>query len=479
MNRQSNLANTTKRFLQLHPNNATSGGIFSPRNGLVLVRFDISSSQAPLLLDGSSLRLSGNFTARQVGVAPNQLTNTDLNFVDGFCGVNMAIENVTISSKRLNQNLERINQYYRLCPSVVSGAKGFKEMETELSIQSLSHNTNALTRPGLNTYNQYSGVGAAVGLNQRGSGFSMPLYAGIFQSGQDIDLSSAAMGGCTIEILLRASTNVVFGVGANANQAYYELSNLVLTAPVYEVGGAPAQNGQFSFNSWSSMFQTVNSSDSVLSLTPGLGRVTSCLINSVTATDLGNQLFNSSRLGSLGEIQQLRWSANGALLPLQYRLQTVNQQNNGVSKANVNAPVSFQTHNLNSDIVRNYLEGIKTDRYNKVAGCNLAYNNWSGGAINQSINAGRTGETPQGSDGLAILYDSYGSGQNFSQRVWSIQLRTSATNQLNNTAQPGGVAGTNRPNCIDGTAATAQACSVFFLSKNTILFGGNGIDVQR
>ena len=45
MDRQSNLANTTKRFLQLHPNNATSGGIFSPRNGLVLVRFDISSSQ--------------------------------------------------------------------------------------------------------------------------------------------------------------------------------------------------------------------------------------------------------------------------------------------------------------------------------------------------------------------------------------------------------------------------------------------------
>lgn len=474
MNRQSNLANTTKRFLQLHPQNATSGGVFSPRNGLVLVRFDISSSEAPLLLDGSSLRLAGVYTARQQTGGPgnNQLTATDLNFLDGFCGVNMAIENVTISSKRLNQNLERINQYYRLCPSVVSGAKGFKEMETELSNQSLSHNTNALSRPGLNTYNAYSGVGATAGQGQRGQGFSMPLYAGIFNSGQDIDLSSAAMGGCTIEILLRASTNVVFGANASANQAYYELSDLVLTCPVYEVGGAVPQGGQFSFNSWSSMFQTVNSSDSVLSLTPGLGRVTSCLINSVTATDLGNQNFNSSRLGSLGEVQQLRWSANGALLPLQYRLQTVNQQNNNVAKVNATAPASFQVHNLNADIVRNYLEGIKTDRYNKVQGCNQSYNSWSGGAVNQTINAGRTGDTPQGSDGLAILYNSYGSGQNFSQRVWSIQLRTSAVNQLNNN-------GTNRSNCIDGTAATAQACSVFFLSKNTILFGGNGIDVQR
>ena len=479
MNRQSNLANTTKRFLQLHPQNATSGGIYSPRNGLVLVRFDISSSEAPLLLDGSSLRLGGVYTARQIGAAPNQLAPGELNFLDGFCGVNMAIENVTISSKRLNQNLERINQYYRLCPSVVSGSKGLKEMETELSSQSLSHNTNALSRPGLNCYNGFSTVGPVVGAAQRGQAFSMPLYAGIFNSGQDIDLSSSAMGGCTIEILLRASTNVIFGANASANQAYYELSNLVLTCPVYEVGGAPAQGGQFSFNSWSSMFQTVNSSDSVLSLTPGLGRVTSCLINSVTATDLGNQLFNSSRLGSLGEVQQLRWSANGALLPLQYRLQTVNQQNNDVAKINATAPASFQVHNLNADIVRNYLEGIKTDRYNKVVGCNQSYNSWSGGAVNQTINAGRTGETPQGSDGLAILYDAYGSGQNFSQRVWSIQLRTSAVNQLNNTAQTGGAAGTNRANSIDGTAATAQACSVFFLSKNTILFGGNGIDVQR
>ncbi len=473
--RQNNLSNITKRYLQLHPINATSGGLYSPRNGLVLIKFDISSSEAPLLLDGSSLRLSGNFTARQVNGGPgnNQIANNELNYVDGFCGVNMAIENVTISSKRLNQNLERINQYYRLCPSVVSGTRGFKEMETELSAQGLQHNTNALSRAGLCCYNQFSTVGAIpAGQGQRGQAFSMPLYAGIFNSGQDIDLSSAAMGGCTIEILLRASTNVIFGANAAANQAYYELNNLMLTCPVYEVGGAPQQNGQFNFNSWSSMFQTINSSNSVLSLTPGLSRVTSCLINSVTATDLGNQLFNSSRLGSLGEVQQLRWSANGALLPLQYRLQTVNQQNNDVAKVNANNPVSFQVHNLNSDIVRNYLEGIKTDRYNKISGTNLAYNNWSGGAINRFLNAGRTGDRPQSSDGLAILYDSYGSGQNFSQRVWSIQLEGSATNQLNTGA--GAV-----PNNIDGTAATAQAVSVFFLSKNTIMFGGTGIDVQR
>ena len=469
----SNLSGIRKRFIQLHPTNATSGGLYSPRNGLVLIRFEISSSEAPLLLDGSSLRLSGDFTARQVngGTPSNQIVANELNYLDGFCGVNMAIENVTISSKRLNQNLERINQYYRLCPSIVSGTRGMKEMETELSCQGLQHNTSALSRPGLNTYNAYSQVGATAGANARGQAFSMPLYAGIFNSGQDIDLSSNAMGGCTIEILLRASNNTIFGANASPNLAYYELSNLVLTAPVFE-GTAPQQNGQFSFNSWSSMFQTINSSDNVLSLTPGLGRVTSCLINSVTATDLGNQLFNSCRLGGLGEIEQMRWSANGALLPLQYRLQTVNQQNNNVAKANAVAPTSFQIHNMNADIVRNYLEGIKTDRYSKVKGCNLGYNNWSGGAVNRFNNAGRTGDRPETSDGFSILYDAYGVGQNFTNRVWSVQLKSSGTNLLNTGA---GAVNNN----IDGTAATASAVSVFFLNKNTILYGGAGIDVRR
>ena len=471
----NNLAGIRKRFLQLHPTNQTSGGVFSPRNGLVLCKFELSSSEAPLFMDGSSLRIAGQFTARQQNnaVADNQLAATTLNYLDGFCGVNMSIENITIASKKLNSNLERINNYHRLCPSIVSGKHGFKETETELSAQGLQHNTNALTRPGLCTYQQYSQVGAIpAGQGQRGQHFSMPLYSGIMNSGTDIDLSSAAFGGLTIEILLRASPNVVFGVGAAANLAYYELNDLVLTVPVYEIANAPPTQA-FSFNSWTSMFQTINSSNSVLSLTPGLSKVTTCLINSITATDLGNQLFNSSRLGSLGEIQQLRWSKNGAMLPLQYRLLSVNQQNNDVAKANINNPVSFQVYNLNASFIRNYLEGITTDRYNKVKGTNLAFNNWSGGAINRFLNAGRTGDTPQSSDSNAILYDAYGSGQNFSNMVWSVQLETSATNQLNTGA--GAV-----PNNIDGQAATAQAVSVFFLSKQTIVFaGGQGMDVVK
>ena len=73
-----------KKFLQLNPVNASSGGVYSFRNGLPLIKFDISSSDAPLFMEGKELRLNGNITYTLP--AGTQLTGTDQNFVDGFTG---------------------------------------------------------------------------------------------------------------------------------------------------------------------------------------------------------------------------------------------------------------------------------------------------------------------------------------------------------------------------------------------------------
>ena len=48
----NNLAEIKKRYLQLRPVNASSGGVYSFRNGLPIIKFDISASMMPLLLDG-------------------------------------------------------------------------------------------------------------------------------------------------------------------------------------------------------------------------------------------------------------------------------------------------------------------------------------------------------------------------------------------------------------------------------------------
>jgi len=476
--RSSNVGNLRKRFLQLHPVNASSGGVYSFKNGLPLIKFDISSSNAPLLMDGGALRISGRFTARQGAAGTTELTAGDTNFLDGFTGFNQCIETITISSKRLNSVLERCTNYNRLVPSITSGRMSSKEYETKLSHYANQHGTTPLTRPTLNTYQGFNTNGVVPAASQRGCDFSTPLYCGILNSGEDIDLSSSTgQGGMVIEILLRSDSGVVFGTSASANQATYNLSDLVLTVPVYEMTGAPNMPAggvsQFNFNTWSSMFQTVNSSSGVVAMTPGLSRVAASLTSFITASDLGNQNFNSCRLGGVGEIQQLRYSRNGALYPLQYRLQTVSQQNNNVAKSVASNLFSNHTYSVNADIVRNYLEGILTDRYNKVKNCMLAYNNWSAGAVDKSQNSGRDGTTPGTAMGCAILYDAYGSGTNFQQTVFSFELQTSATNQLRISN------GVNVANSIDGTSATAQAATLYFLNKNTLMLSPQGIDVQR
>ena len=369
---------------------------------------------------------------------------------------------------------------------MVSGKNSFKDIATVHSNYGNQHATAPLTRPGLNCYNALSTVGNVPAASRRGQDFSMPLYAGMLNSGEPIDLSSVSgTGGLVIEILLRADVGTIFGgdaalglQGASTRQASYQWNDLLLTVPVYEMTGAPAQSyqqqaNQFQFNTWSSMFQTLNASDSVIALTPGLSRVTSILMNFLTASDLGNQQFNSSRLGPIGEVQQLRWSKNGALFPLQYALETTSRANNDTAKTNVGNPQSFHTYSVNADIFRHYLEGLTTDRMNKVRNCSQAYNNWYGGSTDRYQNAGRNGITPS-TDGFGMCYDAYGGGVNFSQMVWSIQLRTSATNQLRINDTPIDVS-----NSIDGQAPTAQACSIFYLNQNTLMLSPNGINVVR
>lgn len=469
-----------KRYVQLHPVNATSGGTYSFKNGLPMIKFDIASSMLPTLLDGGALRLTGNFTAKQGNAGTTNLTATELNFLDGFAGINHCIESITISSKRLNSVLERITNYNRLVPSITSGKNGLKDFETKLCHFGLHHSTAGLTRPSLNVYNDIDRNGLVLAGNQRGQDFSTPLYCGIFQSGQDIDLSSnSGTGGLVIEILLRSDVNVIFGANANTNNATYNLSNLVLTAPVYEVSGGVAQSyqskvNQFNFNTWSSMFQTVNTSSSVIAMTPGLGRVSSCLVNFITAGDLGNQNFNSCRLGPVGEFRQLRWSRNGALYPLQFRQQTVDEQNNNVAKTNRANVFSYHTYNLNTDMYRTYLEALTTDRYNKVGKTMQGYNNWFGGSTDRTQNSGRDGITPGTAEGIGMLYDAYGSGQNFQNVVWSFEANFSPNNVLRVNDTPVDLA-----NSLDGSAQSAQACVIYFLNKNTLMLSANGIDVQR
>ena len=105
-----NLQEVQKEYLMLNPVNATSGGQYASKSGLPLIKFDVSSADMPTLLDCSQLRITGKITVNtSTGTA---VTNTENHFYDGATGrFSNLVDMVTISSKRLNQVVERVNNY--------------------------------------------------------------------------------------------------------------------------------------------------------------------------------------------------------------------------------------------------------------------------------------------------------------------------------------------------------------------------------
>ena len=81
------LPNMKKRYLQLNPTNSISSGDYSPSSGLPLIKFSISSTERPTMLDLSSLRINGKVTyfTGTVGTEA-QVGGLLNNFRDGFAG---------------------------------------------------------------------------------------------------------------------------------------------------------------------------------------------------------------------------------------------------------------------------------------------------------------------------------------------------------------------------------------------------------
>ena len=442
------LRDVSKKFLMLNPVNATSGGQYSSRGGLPLIKFDISSAELPTMIDGSQLRISGKITVNDS--AGTAITETHNHFYDGMCGrFSNLVDMVTISSKRLNQVIERVNNYSRIVPSVVSGLHSANDIHTSLYHEGDHVETSFLSRHVI-----------AAGSGATGKTFSAPLFCGVLQSGQDIDLSKNGTGGLVIEILLKPDVSCIYGSNAAASNDTFVISDLVLTVPSYELKGASAQNqvakvNEFNFNSMSSIFQVINSSTSVVALTPGLSRVSSIFMNFLNTNEIGNQLFNSCRLGNIGEVRELRFSKNGRLYPISFRLETDEQNNNQLATSN--------TYRSRCMIDRNYLEALNINRYANTDRTSLQWNGWSSGVVNRSQTAGRDGVEPTTADGFGILFDAYGSGEDLSQTVWSFEVETS------------GDAATG----LDGSAANAQGVYMIFLNKNTLMMSPNGIEIQR
>ena len=180
-----------------------------------------------------------------------------------------------------------------------------------------------------------------------------------------IPLSSQwGIGGLEIIINLSPSSNVFFSEGASAanfTSGFYELSNVNLTGetaiPTPETLSQLQSEKQsvIEYNTIKSFYQTVNSTNAVLSMNLGLSKVLSIFgtfipssfINNLTENGLAT-LYPINTDDSAAVIKQVIWQRAGERFPFLYNIDTIHHDSTAI------ADVS------DSQIARNFMGAIKT-----------------------------------------------------------------------------------------------------------------------
>lgn len=249
-----NIAQVEK--VQISPNNQPSNNTYSFKGGNPIITIQIASANK--LLKASSVRLNGKLKILQAsGDTPNNQNakgtgakNVQLNDKVGVSGM---IQNIVLSSEQTGQTLESIRQYGRLVASLVPSLNSQETFMNEHAISALAMGIDAPSSLLVN--NQVS--------------FSIPLYAGMLQSGVSIPLGTNGVRGLNIQIELAADQMALTGTDASTGLgASYELSDITLTADllVPDAEGqqqlSVAGSGAFSYNSFNSLYSVINSSDS-------------------------------------------------------------------------------------------------------------------------------------------------------------------------------------------------------------------------
>ena len=447
--------------LEIVPSNIQSNGVVSYRDGNPIIQFIIG--EQPRALVGRSVRFVGKFAVRNnTGEAADSYvldSNADVTWMNNRLGIYNCIDRLVIKSQGTHQTIEDIKFYNRFCSSFIPVLNSLGDLTGHLS-------QTALIMP------NYSAFKRTVLANptQRGSGnaFACHLPCGLFNGSPSIPLM--ATKGLLVELHLAPDNSALFtGDGSvGIANSYYEMRDVRLVCEA--VDSQTATSGSFEYNSVSSYYTSINSTNAVLNFNLGLSRVLGCFMNFLPAQNINNiksdgmataGLVGSSN--SYGEsasndfpafVKQAVFMKGAERFPLEYNLDLLqkdspnNLSNTGSQNNEVDGSLqrnfmdsvqSFSTINrtLVSRHNTNYQTGIGTLSQ---AGC-------VGGADKNIVNGG-------GVHGVGIAYDSISDqGQNFSQDAWGVMLETGLSKD------------------------TPHSVFLFVHAKQTLAFNNGGVQV--
>lgn len=426
---------SSKKYLSLNANNVPASGKVSFARGNPILTVTVGRQDA--MLDLSSIRLSCQLniwrdaagTLHPTGAAAIQtMASQKL----GFYG---CIDQLVFRHAETKQVLEHIRHYGRFMSSYLPVMAGAQDQIGHLS-------ESSLIMP------NYQAFRNSVIRNTGASSVCVPLPSGMTLGGEKLPLNEVPL---EIEIHLAPDSQFFYaqdGTPTGLANCFYELNDILVTCEVDVPDKMPTGAGAFSFNSITSYFSTLESTNSIINYQLGLGKVLAAFVNFVPSSFINNlaqdgflTYMPSQADGSLANLNTISFLRNGERFPHSFEVNSVYKSTNltdvvdpQVIKSFMGAIIPESQHNrtsispLNSN--RNYTvdeTALTTYRYIPDGGAS-----W----------------------GVGVLYDMLDSeGVDFRNSQFSIQM----TNGLE-----------------DGNPVSAY---LFIKSKVTVAFNENGVQV--
>ena len=410
----------TSRYTSIRADNTPSTGVISFKNGFPLLSFTLSAQNG--LLDPSTIRVNGKFAAYKDNLAvPTALQSGDQVTMNNRLGIFNVIESLTIRAARSKLSCESIRGYSKLMNSYLS-------MTSSLQDQMGNLNELCLCQPNSETFRK-SVMESPTATAQTNS-FSTHLPCGFLSSGNMVDLRQDAFGGIIIEILLMPDSNVLYsqaGSSTGIGDAHYELSDLSLTCEISDIpdDDKPSDSGVYEFNTITSLYSSINSTNAQIQYTLALQNVLSAFMTFVpvrninTLTEDGQVCVQLSGDGAsdtaLAPITRVQWLKGGTKYPADFDYVT-----------NIVDPDNTATMVVDPQLINNFIDSILPDYTHErfsisPVNCNRDYNMTNSATVETSY-----GLIPEGGSvyGLGVKYGIGGAGEDFRTEQFGVSIES-------------------------------------------------------
>jgi len=318
----------SKKYLTLNPNNVPASGKVSFARGNPVLTMSLGRQDA--MLDPSTLRVSGKLNIWRDAAGTLHPTAAQASELRGShkLGIYSAIDQVVFRHAETKQVIEHIRHYGRFMSSYMPVMSAMQDVSGHLSRTHL-------------IYPNYQAYRDAIIRSTGASDFCIPLPSGLTLGGEMVPLRDLPL---EIEIHLAPDSQFFYssdGTTANISNAFYELSDLELTCEVME-GSPKTDTGAFTFNSITSYFSTLESTNSIINFNLGLSKVLGAFVNFVPSNFVNNLgqdgylTYMPSRAttggggggGDLANLETISFLRNGERFPQHFEVDSVRTSNN-------------------------------------------------------------------------------------------------------------------------------------------------------